>query len=87
MPECGESDLRVGGGNFDDNRHSLRDSQELDALHHRFEFDGEPTMLAGFQFWKGYVPDGASSLIVLSQSGIKLRRHAGDDPVHDLRVR
>ena len=43
--------------------------EELDALHHRFEFDGEPTTLAGFQFWKGYVPD-RSRPIVLSQSGI-----------------
>ncbi|WP_099514158.1 hypothetical protein [Microvirga ossetica] len=43
--------------------------EELDALHHRFEFDGEPTTLAGFQFWKGNVPD-RSRPIVLSQSGI-----------------
>ena len=27
--------------------------EEFDALHHRFVFDGEPTTLAGFQFWKG----------------------------------
>ena len=43
--------------------------EEFDALHHRFEFDEEPTTLAGFQFWKGYVPDRAQP-IVLAQSGI-----------------
>lgn len=29
-------------------------SEEFDTLHHRFEFDLEPTTLAGFQFWKGH---------------------------------
>jgi adenosylhomocysteine nucleosidase len=43
--------------------------EEFDALHHRFEFDGEPTTLAGFQFWRGDAP-GRSRPIVLSQSGI-----------------
>ena len=43
--------------------------EEFDALHHRFEFDEEPTTLAGFEFWKGYVPDRAQPL-VLAQSGI-----------------
>jgi adenosylhomocysteine nucleosidase len=44
-------------------------SEEFDALHHRFEFDLEPTTLAGFQFWKGHVPNRARS-IVLAHSGI-----------------
>jgi adenosylhomocysteine nucleosidase len=43
--------------------------EEFDALHHRFEFDQEPTTLAGFQFWIGQVPD-RSRPIVLAQSGI-----------------
>ena len=43
--------------------------EEFDALHHRFAFDPEPTTIAGFQFWKGQVPDRARSLI-LAQSGI-----------------
>jgi adenosylhomocysteine nucleosidase len=43
--------------------------EEFDALHHRFEFDPEPTTLAGFQFWKGSAPSCAQS-IVLAQSGI-----------------
>jgi adenosylhomocysteine nucleosidase len=43
--------------------------EEFDALHHRFEFDQEPVALAGFQFWKGHVPNRARS-IVLAQSGI-----------------
>ncbi|GEO18973.1 5'-methylthioadenosine/S-adenosylhomocysteine nucleosidase [Microvirga aerophila] len=43
--------------------------EEFDTLHHRFQFDPGPTALAGFQFWKGYVPDRARS-IVLAQSGI-----------------
>ena len=42
--------------------------EELDALHHRFQFDQEPTTIAGFQFWKGQVPD-RSRPIVLAQSG------------------
>lgn len=43
--------------------------EELDALHHRFEFDQEPTTLAGFQFWKGRFQDRARP-IVLVESGI-----------------
>jgi adenosylhomocysteine nucleosidase len=43
--------------------------EELDALHHRFEFDQEPATLAGFQFWKGSISDH-SRPIVLAQSGI-----------------
>jgi adenosylhomocysteine nucleosidase len=43
--------------------------EELDALHHRFQFDQEPTTIAGFQFWKGQVPD-RSRPIVMAQSGI-----------------
>jgi adenosylhomocysteine nucleosidase len=43
--------------------------EEFDALHHGFEFDSEPTTLAGFQFWRGYVPERTRP-IVLAQSGI-----------------
>ena len=43
--------------------------EEFDALYHRFQFDQEPTTIAGFQFWKGHVPDRARP-IVLAQSGI-----------------
>jgi adenosylhomocysteine nucleosidase len=43
--------------------------EELDALHHRFQFDSEPTTLAGFQVWQGHVHD-RSRPIVLAQSGI-----------------
>jgi len=43
--------------------------EELEALHHRLQFDQEPTTLAGFQFWQRQVPDRTRS-IVLAQSGI-----------------
>jgi adenosylhomocysteine nucleosidase len=43
--------------------------EEFDALHHRFAFDPEPTTIAGFQFWRGQVPDRPRS-IILAQSGI-----------------
>ena len=43
--------------------------EEFNALHRRFEFNQEPMTLAGFEFWKGQVPDRARP-IVLAQSGI-----------------
>jgi len=43
--------------------------EEFDSLHKRFDFDQEPMILAGFQFWKGQV-SGSSRLIVLARSGI-----------------
>jgi adenosylhomocysteine nucleosidase len=43
--------------------------EEFDALHHRFEFNPEPTTVAGFQCWKGQAPDHPRSLI-LAQSGM-----------------
>jgi len=33
--------------------------EELDAIHHWFESDLEPTTLAGLEFSKGHVPDRA----------------------------
>ena len=69
MPECERVLIfkSVGGATSMTTGILCATPEELDALHHRFEFDGEPTTLAGFQFWKGYVPD-RSRPIVLSQS-------------------